>query len=152
MGTETRISEWGTLRSTTVAAVSHAIQTTIKDVSVRELTVKQKYKVNPSNVETKCWYIVRGEEQLLQKLESSWRLLYMHTNWKIEHVLKFSEAATTNITEANTSSNAHQQPTPPNVSDPTQTLPSSDHNDNPQSLSAPTSPQLSDGVPFLEEH
>jgi len=75
----------------------------------------------------------------------------MHTNWKIEHVLKFSEAATTNITEANTSSNA-QQPTPPNVSNPTQTLPSSDHNDNPQSLSSPTSPQQSDGVPFLEEH
>ena len=105
--------------------MSHAIQTTIKDVSVGELTIKWKYKVNPSNVETnivlgavtKWWYVVRGEEQLLHKLDSSWHLLYMYTNWKIEHVLKFSEAATTNITEANTSSNARQQPTPPNVSE-----------------------------------
>ena len=82
---------WGTLRSTTTGAITNALKL-IPEISPGSVTVKRKYKTlkgkghNEGHV-TKWWFILRGEEEMLQLLERKWSVIAMQTAWKLEPVV-----------------------------------------------------------------
>ena len=82
---------WGTLRSTTVTAVTRALET-VTDLPIDQLSVKRKYKnmIN-SKKSVRWWFVIRGDESNLQKLEECWQLVSLQTNWKIEPLLTYKE-------------------------------------------------------------
>ena len=57
----------------------------LTEVSSNDL---QKYKTsrnNPVKV-TKWWFVIRGEESMLQELETEWSVIAVQTAWKLEPV------------------------------------------------------------------
>ena len=92
---------WGTLRSTSTVAVSNALKL-VPEIPSGSIIVKRKYKTytrNSSNV-TKWWFILRGEEEVLQLLESKWKLIAMQTAWSLEPVLYSDTSSTDTSTVA----------------------------------------------------
>ena len=80
---------WGTMKSATTAVVANALKTLAK-MPPNSLTIKRKYKIannNPKQV-TRWWFVVRGEECLLEQLQASWQSVSIKTSWKLEPVLK----------------------------------------------------------------
>jgi len=80
---------WGTMKSATTAVVANALKTLTK-MPPNSLTIKRKYKIannNPKQV-TRWWFVVRGEECLLEQLQASWQSVSIQTSWKLEPVLK----------------------------------------------------------------
>ena len=80
---------WGTMKSATTAVVANALKTLAK-MPPNSLTIKRKYKIannNPKQV-TRWWFVVRGEECLLEQLQASWQSVSIQTSWKLEPVLK----------------------------------------------------------------
>ena len=74
---------WGTLRSTTTAAVS---STPAKLSSVQpetQVQVKRKYKLSDKKA-VRWWFVVRGTKEVLTKIENEWERVSLQTNWKIE--------------------------------------------------------------------
>lgn len=83
---------WGTLRSTTVSAVSNAIRS-VTNIPTADISVKRKFKSRPDDNRIKrWWFVIRGEESTLQNLEGCWNQLELQTKWKLEPVLRFSDA------------------------------------------------------------
>ena len=76
---------WGTLRSTTVAAVTTALSrlTTVGS----KLQVRRKYKTGKDN-RSRWWYIVKGAEEDLCELDSEWNHVHIQTSWKLEACFK----------------------------------------------------------------
>ena len=58
---------WGTMKETTTAALSNSVK-------------------------NRWWFVLRGGEDLLTKLESEWEYVQLQTKWKLEPLLKFSES------------------------------------------------------------
>ena len=79
---------WGTMKETTTAALSNTLKklTSVSD----QLQIKRKYKSN--SVKNRWWFVLRGGEDLLTKLESEWENVQLQTKWKLEPLLKFSES------------------------------------------------------------
>ena len=81
---------WGTLKTTTCAAVSSSLKrlTSFSD----QIMVKRKYKTARDNhaVVKKWWFILRGSEERLQQLENEWEPVAIHTSWKIEPAYRFT--------------------------------------------------------------
>ena len=85
---------WGTLRSTTTAAVVNTLKA-LTNIPSNSLTVKRKFKVavnSPKQV-VRWWFVVRGKEQILQQLQDAWGSVHFQTAWKLEPVLEFQKAA-----------------------------------------------------------
>jgi len=79
---------WGTLRTTTTTAIERALSTLTK-VSSKDVVVKRKYKTaqrDPHQV-TKWWFVLRGEEEVLQQLQEEWPSVALQTTWKLQPVL-----------------------------------------------------------------
>ena len=78
---------WGTLKTTTTVAVTNALKL-VPDISPGSITVKRKYKTlnGTGRVVTKWWFILRGEEEVLQALENKWNIIAVQTAWRIEPV------------------------------------------------------------------
>ena len=72
---------WGTMHSTSVSALSNAIKS-LSDVDVNTLVIKYKYK-------SKWWFVIRGQESTLKILDENWELVALHTNWKLQPLLRF---------------------------------------------------------------
>ena len=83
---------WGTLKTTTSAAVKNALSSLIK-VSCSDLQIKRKYKSSRRNPNTvaKWWFVIRGEENKLQELEGEWRAIAIQTVWKLGPVYYYEE-------------------------------------------------------------
>ena len=83
---------WGTLKTTTSAAVKNALSSLTK-VSCSDLQIKRKYKSSRRNPDTvaKWWFVIRGEENKLQELEGEWRAIAIQTAWKLEPVYYYEE-------------------------------------------------------------
>lgn len=83
---------WGTLKTTTSAAVKNALSSLTK-VSCSDLQIKRKYKSSHRNPDTvaKWWFVIRGEENKLQELEGEWRAIAIQTAWKLEPVYYYEE-------------------------------------------------------------
>ena len=73
---------WGTLKSSTTAAVSATLKK-LWPVS-SSMTVRRKFREYGDN-KTRWWFILKGEEKTLQTMEEDWERIQMHTNWKLEH-------------------------------------------------------------------
>lgn len=76
---------WGTLRTTTHIAVANTLKR-FTTVDVENLRVKRKFKLattDPRRVQ-KWWFMVRGNEDILQQLEASWDAIAVQTAWKLE--------------------------------------------------------------------
>lgn len=93
---------WGTLRATTAIAVRNTIRAI---TNIDGLDVKRKYHVKktrevsigPKSQLSKWWFIISGEEPVLQLLMEKWNAVSYQTNWTLEPVLTFcdTEIATT---------------------------------------------------------
>ena len=95
---------WGTLRSTTVSAVANAI-CSVTNIPTTDISIKRKFKSRPNDNRVKrWWFVLRGEESTLQKLEGCWNQLQLQTNWKLEPVLRFSDEAACTESDQSTSS------------------------------------------------
>ena len=88
---------WGTLRATTAIAVRNTIRAI---TSIDGLDVKRKYHVQktrevsmgPKPQLSKWWFIISGEEPVLQLLMEKWNAVSYQTNWTLEPVLTFCDA------------------------------------------------------------
>lgn len=82
---------WGTMKTTTSAAVINSLKrlTNFSD----EIKVTRKYKTARDNrtVVAKWWFILRGAEERLQLLESGWESVATHTAWKLEPAYHFTD-------------------------------------------------------------
>ena len=78
---------WGTLKSTTTAAVENALSL-VSEVPVNEILVKCKYKVKEESDRrlTRWWFILRASEQTLRALGNHWQKIQIQTAWKLEPV------------------------------------------------------------------
>ena len=80
---------WGTLRHTTTLAVQNTLKALTKCSS--GLTIKRKFKTADRNQVTKWWFVLRGEEQLLEQLQEKWPAVSVQTSWKLEPVLSYGD-------------------------------------------------------------
>ena len=85
---------WGTLRQTTSSAIQNTLKALTKSGS-NGLTVKRKFKtaLSDQNRVMKWWFVVRGEEQLLEQLQDEWPAVYVQTSWRLEPVLSYATTA-----------------------------------------------------------
>ena len=76
---------WGTLKNTTVKGVSNAL-TVLGKVPSNALTIKRKYKTvnTDSKRVVRWWFVIRGEEKVLEQLENNWSSVGIQTAWKLE--------------------------------------------------------------------
>ena len=110
---------WGTRKTTTAGDITRTINshTSIKT----GLTVKRKYKSKsryPYAI-SKWWFVVSGEENLLQQLQGEWSTVSNHTEgkWSLESLLCYDPESTlissnpvaTAPTDVHESPNPHQQ-------------------------------------------
>ena len=84
---------WGTLRSTTTLAVENALKT-LTSINAMGLVVKRKFKTarNDERV-TKWWFVVRGEESVLEQLQKEWPAISVQTSWRLEPVFIYGDDA-----------------------------------------------------------
>ena len=76
---------WGTLRTTTSAAVRTTLQQLI-GFPESDVIVKRKFKTanGDSDRVIKWWSVVRGNGETIQQLESGWPKVQLQTAWKLE--------------------------------------------------------------------
>ena len=100
---------WGTLRSTTTAAVSSTLAKLTSVQSETQVQVKRKYKLSDKKT-VRWWFIVRGTEEVLTKIENEWERVSLQTNWKIEPVLRFQPATDSAESESQSSTDSAESP------------------------------------------
>ena len=99
---------WNTYKFVTASAVSHAVQK-ITSISAADLSIKRKYKSNGKVLS--WWFVVRGEETILEQLDRLWEQVYLQTKWDLKPLLSFSDSETS---ESLPSENDTSKATPPN--------------------------------------
>ena len=84
---------WGTLKTTTSAAVAHTIKSLTKVTPSNNLVIKRKFKtsLNDHKRVTKWWFVIRGNEEVLERLHREWNPIAVQTAWKLEPVLSYSD-------------------------------------------------------------
>ena len=82
---------WGTMKETSATAVTSTL-TKLTSVTNDQVRIKRKYKsVNRNNNRMRWWFVLRGDEDTLVKLESEWEQVRLQTNWKLEPLQVFAE-------------------------------------------------------------
>ena len=89
---------WGTLKQCNAGAVQRAIHqfSTVPDGSIE---VRRKYKTLKNakhtmyktlkNAKQRWWYVLKAEEELLQRLDGEWEGVKLQTGWKLEPCLAY---------------------------------------------------------------
>ena len=88
---------WGTLKTTTVAAVKNAIKVISK---VEGLEIKRRYSLKKaqqarigreaaSTQVSKWWFVISGEESILDQLVRNWDSVKLQTNWSLEPIFSY---------------------------------------------------------------
>ena len=116
---------WGTLKTTTSSAVLSTLAK-LTTIPQEVLNVKRKYKKSNDRVKPlRWWFVLRGSEDVMKKLDNEWGKVSLQTNWKIMPLLRFSN--TDNSKSSNSDSEQLPSPATPrqNPSLPTSPLPSS---------------------------
>ena len=81
---------WGTLRNTTSAVILNSIKMLTNQPATSELTVKRKYKSSRSDSRiSKWWFVVQGDEIVLDQLEKAWASVTLQTAWRLEPVYSY---------------------------------------------------------------
>ena len=100
---------WGTLKSTTTAAVSSTLAKLTSVQSETQVQVKRKYKLSDKKT-VRWWFVVRGTEEVLTKIKNEWERVSLQTNWKIEPVLHFQPATDSAESESQSSTVSAESP------------------------------------------
>ena len=79
---------WGTMRTTSTAVVTTTVARLLPSVAGK-LQVRRKFKSLPNGRTIRWWFLVRGDEVILQDLQKSWNAIQLHTSWKLEECVKF---------------------------------------------------------------
>ena len=88
---------WGTLYTTTSLAVRNVISNIAKNPT-EQLVIKRKYKENPNSRKvSKWWFVIRGEENLLQQLQLKWQAV---SAWKLQDVVAYADDSSLMTSEA----------------------------------------------------
>ena len=96
---------WNTYKIVTTSAISHAIHT-ITGISVNNLAIKRKFRLNATDSKVAAWwFVIRGEESLLEQLDNSWQQVNLQTKWELKPV--FSYASTDENTQLHNSDNSN---------------------------------------------
>ena len=77
---------WGTLRTATATAVSNALKS-LTNIPSNSLTVKRKFKTTTGDTSkqiVRWWFVIRGEEKVLEQLQNEWSSVSIQTAWKLE--------------------------------------------------------------------
>ena len=88
---------WGTLSTTTVAAVKNAIKVISK---VEDLEIKRKYhlkKAQKVSLESdaasiqvsKWWFVISGDESTLDQLAKNWDAVKIQSNWSLKPIFSY---------------------------------------------------------------
>ena len=108
---------WGTLKSATTAAVSATLKKLWPACS--SITLRRKVRVYEDSNKTRWWFILRGDESILQTMEKDWDRVQMQTNWKLEHCTAPSNPENSPANGTNdgiSSANAASKSSPVNLS------------------------------------
>ena len=113
------------------------------------LTVKRKYKSTPRHPHaiTKWWFVVSGEENLLQQLYGEWSTISDQTEgkWSLEPLLCYSDPESTSTDsschDGVPPANMHQSPNPSQESDSATPLTTMDANAATPEITDPSSNQ-----------
>ena len=83
---------WGTLKTTTSAAVKNALSSLTK-VSCSDLQIKRKYKSSRRNPDTVAKVVVRDpwRREQTARVRGEWRAIAIQTAWKLEPVYYYEE-------------------------------------------------------------
>lgn len=114
---------WGTLKATTANAISSTIKLVTK---IEGLSVKRKFSRRGSrspqasgpNEVFKWWFIISGDEPLLDRLSKEWAAVQLQTNWSIEPVFTYDSNSLP-------MPNSHHHASPLMQSEPTEEMPGS---------------------------
>ena len=79
---------WGTLKATTPTAVKNTLQR-LSTIGEGAVLVKRKYKTVASDMLQGGWFVVRGEEELLLRLQDEWPQIATQTAWKLEPLFSY---------------------------------------------------------------
>ena len=83
---------WNTFKFVTASAVSHAVHT-ITGIPTTNLSIKRKFRhCAVSNKVSTWWFVIRGEETVLEQLESMWSQVQLQTKWELKSLLSYSDA------------------------------------------------------------
>lgn len=83
---------WGTLRTTTASAISNTIKAL---TNVEGLSIRRKFSRGSRSSRigvSKWWYIISGEESMLDQLCNKWSVVKLQTNWSLEPVFAFTDS------------------------------------------------------------
>ena len=80
---------WGTLRSTTSAAILNVVKRTTTESLADRLSVKRKYKMNANGSVGKWWFVVRGDKNDIDALVEAWDRISFHTAWRLEGMFSY---------------------------------------------------------------
>lgn len=81
----------GTFKSIPPTAVSSTLAK-LTSLSESQVQVKRKYKLGNKIVH--WWFVLRGDEEMLCKVDSEWEKVSLQMNWKLEPVLNFTTTDT----------------------------------------------------------
>ena len=89
---------WGTLRSTTLAALLKAIERFASPKSlVKYLSVKRKYKLSRDGQVKKWWFVVWADVSNINLLEQEWLNISIHTGWSLENLYRYEDSIPSNV-------------------------------------------------------
>lgn len=88
---------WGTLKTTTMAAVKNAIKVISK---VEGINIKHKYSLTKaqqarigreaaSTEFSKWWFVISGKESILDQLARNWDAVTLQSNWSLEPIFSY---------------------------------------------------------------
>ena len=88
---------WGMLKTTTVAAMKNAIKVVSK---VEGLEIKRKYSLKKAQQArigreaasiqvSKWWFVISGEESILDQLARNWDAVKLQTNWSLKPIFSY---------------------------------------------------------------
>ena len=81
---------WKTFKFVTVSVVSHAIHS-ITGISTDELSIKRKFRHSSEKRVATWWFVIRGEDAVLEKLDSMWPQVQLQTNWELKPLMAFGD-------------------------------------------------------------
>ena len=141
---------------TTASAVSSTIKSVVK---IEGLNVRRKFirrlSCNPQTNgsrygESKWWFIISGEESLLDQLSKDWAAVKVQTNWSLEPVLVYSDVSQlhNSVAFSTQSENVEKPGIPPPISENPGPSSSPDyfHSVNPSSTPSPTDHTAATGI------
>ena len=106
---------WGTLKTTTATAVSNALKS-LTNIPSNSLTVKRKFKTTTRDTSKQIvhwWFVIRGEEKVLERLQNEWSSVSIQTAWKLEPLLEFQKPTANSFQASHSIATLDRSPSSP---------------------------------------